>query len=492
MTKTPPTAPGERIGGLIHSIRFRLVLWFAAILAVILFAFSAFLFYSQSRNLQEEAVHEINRRVTGLAEITQTALLQGSGQVSIPNGLLRDTDVFLLLSPEGQVLTSQGSIPPTQVIQIVSTGLQITPRTNDPAVLYWTSPASQNYVFILTPLQSHMGMELNFLLVFGGILDPNALVRRFLLTLVVGNLLTLAIALVGGFWLADRAMRPVKTITQAARTIGETDLSRRLNMKSKDELGELANTFDAMLARLQAAFERQRQFVADASHELRTPLTIVNLETSRAISSRRSPQEYQHALGIIHSENDFMTSLVNDLLTLARMDSGQSVIERKALDLSDVVVETIERLTPLANRNDVTLEAGSLPETSMLGDRQYLQQMLSNLVENGIKYTTGGEKRVRVETGTADGNAWLRVSDTGPGIAPEHLPHLFDRFYQVDKARTRGTGSGSDPTAPSGSGLGLSIVQWIAHAHGGEVRVESTPGAGTIFEVRFKAENQSE
>ncbi len=141
---------------------------------------------------------------------------------------------------------------------------------------------------------------------------------------MAGSLLTLVIALVGGFWLADRAMRPVHTITQAARTIGETDLSRRLNMKSKDELGELANTFDAMLARLQAAFERQRQFVADASHELRTPLTIVNLETSRVLASRRSTEDYQHALTVIRSENDFMTSLVNDLLTAGSYGRGSN------------------------------------------------------------------------------------------------------------------------------------------------------------------------
>ncbi len=182
-----------------------------------------------------------------------------------------------------------------------------------------------------------------------------------------------------------------------------------------------------------------------------------------------------------------MTSLVNDLLTLARMDAGQTTIEKKDLDLSDVVVDTLERLTPLATRNEVTLEAGNLPETRILGDRQYLLQMLSNLVENAIKYSTGDHKRVWVETGATDGRAWVRVSDNGPGIAAEHIPHLFDRFYRVDKARTREAGTDGDGNSPNGSGLGLSIVQWIAQVHGGKVYVESTPGAGTSFEVRFEA-----
>jgi len=474
-----------RVGILVRSIRFRLVLWFTVILAVILCAFSAFLFYTQSRNLQEEAVHELDRRVTSLVEYVQSALSLGSGQITLPRGLLRDTDVFILIGPDGQVLANQGPIPAQQVIQVVTAGLQANPRPSEGNVVYWTSPDSQNYLFIPTQVQTPM--DVNLLVIFGGILDPSALVSRFLITLIAGSLLTLAIAVIGGFWLADRAMRPVKTITQAARTISETDLSHRLNMESKDELGELANTFDAMLARLQAAFDRQRQFVADASHELRTPLTIVNLETSRALASRRSQPEYQHALTIIHSENDFMSSLVNDLLVLARMDAGQTTMEKNPLDLSDLAVDTIERLTPLAARNGVTLQAGSLPETCVLGDRQYLLQMLSNLVENAIKYMTGDKKQVLVETGTADGTAWIRISDSGPGIAPEHISHLFDRFYRVDKARTRDTDMEADPGQPSGSGLGLSIVQWIVQARGGEVRVESTLGLGTTFEVRFKA-----
>ncbi len=459
-------------------------MWFTAILAVILFAFSTFLFINQSRSLQDEAVHEVIRRLTGLVEICQSALHQGADQVTIPNGLLRDSDIFYLLAPDGRVLAGKGTLPAEQAVQIVSAGLQNVSRLNETTTIYWTDPASQNYVFITTPLGAMMGMK--FMIIFGAVLDPNAMVRRFLLTLVFGSLITLAIALFGGVWLADRAMRPVKMITQAARSIGETDLSRRLNLRVKDELGELANTFDAMIARLQSAFERQRQFVADASHELRTPLTIVNLETSRAVASRRSSKEYQQALSIIHSENDYMTSLVNDLLTLARMDAGQSVLEMTPLDLSDVAVETLERLSPLAARNRVTLEAGSLPETRMTGDRQYLLQMLANLVDNAIKYSNGKNKRVSVETGTSDGRVWVRVSDNGPGIAPEHIPHLFDRFYRVDKARSRDDGSDPDRSSPSGSGLGLSIVQWIAQAHGGEISVESVPGAGTTLEVRFK------
>jgi signal transduction histidine kinase len=242
---------------------------------------------------------------------------------------------------------------------------------------------------------------------------------------------------------------------------------------------------------LQTAFEHQRQFVADASHELRTPLTIINLETSRVLETHRSPQEYVRALRVIHSENDFMSNLVNDLLTLARMDNGQMRLEKSPVDLSDVVVDAIERLTPLAARNNVKLEAGDLPEARLLGDRQSLLQMVSNLIENAIKYTDGNDKQVRIETGITHGCAWVRVSDNGPGIASEHLPHLFDRFYRVDKARARVIEDSATET-PAGSGLGLSIVQWIAQAHRGLIHVESTPGNGSSFEVRFDALSKNE
>jgi signal transduction histidine kinase len=477
---------GKRLATFFHSIRFRLVLWFAVILVLVLFAFSAFIYVNQARDILGEAQFRLERKMAAI-EVTLTVTPSG---ILIPQGFLQDTDVLVIIDPAGQVLASRGPLPAQDAVHLAARAQQENNQNRNPpnGFVSWMEGGNShqaNYLFVTVPVTDNSGRT--GLVILGSPVDPYGLFSRLLLTLLAGSLLTLVIALGGGFWLADRAMRPVHTITQAARTIGETDLSHRLDMKGKDELGELANTFDAMLGRLQAAFERQRQFVADASHELRTPLTIVNLETSRALASRRSSGDYQHALSVIRGENDFMTSLVNDLLMLARMDAGQTVIEKAPLDLSDVAVETMERLIPLATRNGVMLEAGELPEVHILGDRQYMIQMISNLVENGIKYTTGNDKRVHIETGTTNGAAWVRVSDTGPGIAPEHLPHLFDRFYRIDKSRTRTTEEEVDSNSPSGSGLWLSIVQWIAHTHDGEIHVESIVGVGTTFEARFKA-----
>jgi len=479
------TLPG-RIGFFFRSIRFRLVLWFSAILALVLIAFSAFIYLNQSRDILGESEFRLERKMAAL-ELTLTVSPSG---ILVPSGVLQDTDVLVFTDPTGQVLASHGPLPAQETLSLASQARQEYEhgRNSTDGAVSWTQGSGSphtNYMFVTVPLQ--IGVGQTGLAILGSPADPYGLESRLQLELAGGSLATLLIALLGGYWLADRAMRPVHTITQAARTIGETDLSRRLNMKGRDELGELANTFDGMLARLQAAFERQRQFVADASHELRTPLTIVNLETSRTLASPHKPEEYRHALATIHSENDFMSALVNDLLTLARMDAGQAVMQSLPVDLSDVAIDTIERLSPLAARNGVQLEAGNLPEARILGDRQRLVQMVSNLVDNALKYASGPDKKVSIETGLTGDRAWVRVSDTGPGIAPEHLPHLFDRFYRIDQARTRGNEDQAGPKPPSGSGLGLSIVQWIVQSHGGEIKVESQVGGGTTFIASFKA-----
>ena len=486
MSKGQPAKIFSRIGSVLHSIRFRLVLWFSAILALVLVTFSAFIYINQSRDFRGEAEFGLERKMATL-ELTLTVTPSG---IMVPSGVLQDTDVLVFLDASGQVLASHGPLPAQEAISLAARARQENEqgRNGRDGSVSWvqgSNSAHTSYMFVTVPLQ--IGLGQTGLAILGSPADPYGLVARLRLELAAGCLATLLVALLGGYWLADRAMRPVHTITQAARSIGETDLSRRLNLKGRDELAELANTFDGMLGRLQAAFERQRQFVADASHELRTPLTIVTLETSRALASPRKSEEYRKALATIRSENEFMTALVNDLLTLARMDAGQAPIQRQPVDLSDVALDTIERLGPLAARNGVQLEAGDLPETRILGDRQRLVQMVSNLVDNAIKYAAGHDKKVSIETGVSGDSAWVCVSDNGPGIAPEHLQHLFDRFYRIDQSRTRGDEDGGGSKSPGGSGLGLSIVQWIVHSHGGEIKVDSQPGAGTTFVATFQA-----
>lgn len=491
-----------RLRVLFDSIRFRLTLWFVAILALVLVVFSAFIYTLQARDLTRQTVDRLESKIRQIQSLDQNLHEPFESQITIPDisqnagPLLGTADVLAVTDTRGQVVQEYGPITSNDVNQLAEIGIKRS--TSDGPFTYTlvsstgTSRSTETgYMFVVAPIS--VRTQVIGLLILGTPVDPTGQLHRLFLTLLVGGLGMLVIALAGGYWLADRAMRPVKTITQAAQQISETDLSRRLNLGRQDELGKLADTFDQMLARLQAAFDRQRQFTADASHELRTPLTIVNLEASRVLEGKRSIQEYQQALSLIQSENEFMSRLVSNLLTLSRMDAGQTALNMERLDLSDLALESVERLAPIAARKQVELSTGELPELTISGDRQFLTQMITNLVENAIKYTRGATKRVRVETGSTSVNdrevAWLQVVDNGPGIPPEHLPHVFDRFYRLDKARSRDSEDSEAETAEisttAGSGLGLSIAQWIAHANGGEITVKSEVGKGSTFEVRL-------
>ncbi len=283
-------------------------------------------------------------------------------------------------------------------------------------------------------------------------------------------------------------MQPVQAITHTAQEINANDLTRRLNLGKQDELGELADTFDRMLDRLEEAFERQRQFTADASHELRTPLTIINLEVNNILDDLHSQPELDKSLRVIQEENERMTNLVNNLLVLARADEGSALLKREVLDISELTLDVVERLIPLSQRHDVIIVTGEMPPVMVQGDRFYLSLLVNNLVENAIKYGAGEERKVWIETGSdssgVDSSGWLRVEDHGPGIKETDQPYLFERFYRVDPARSTGdTQAGEISESSDGHGLGLSIVQWIARSHGGDVRVTSQVGKGAIFEV---------
>lgn len=491
----------ERTRQVLTSIRFRLTMWFAAILALVLLAFSVFIYVQQSHDLREASLARLENKFGRLQALVQLPGREAerAGRLSLPSmpdnaqPLLQDTDVMALTDPSGRVVQFSGTLSAEEITDITQSEIS---RGSPANPLTYTITSASNgsdgvqseYFFLLAPIT--LDNNLVAFLVMGSPVDPDGQMARLMVTLILGSLGTLVVALGGGFWLADRAMRPVKTITQTAQRLGETDLSLRLNLARHDELGQLADTFDGMLDRIEAAFDRQRRFTADASHELRTPLTIIELEAARASGPGHSSAELAQALSVIQSEGDFMTRLVDNLLTLSRMDSGQTVLTLERLDLSDLALEEVERLPPLAARRGVTLVAGTLPELTVLGDRTFLSRLIANLIENAIKYSAAAEHaevRIDASGGLAetDSSAYLRVSDNGPGIPPEHLPHLFERFYQVDPSRTRGTSEAELPPTSSGAGLGLSIVEWIAKAHGGSVRVESRVGEGTTFEIRL-------
>lgn len=449
------------------------------------------LFYMQIQELQAETLIRLESKLENIEKTFGADIVNPQEQgfpLNANDGddtSLQKEDVLVLYNPDGSLQKMWGAFtdPIGLDLSSVSKGDEHNPLIE---VLTLNSANGRvQYIFKVVPLNLKNASA--GYLAIGTPLDPRGKLGRLFVTLIILIGATLLISFAGGFWLADRAMRPVKTIAAKARSISETDLSQRFNLSKKDEIGQLAETFDSMLARLESAFARQRQFTADASHELRTPLTIVNLETTRALSAPRPAKEYQRVLQIVQSENELMSHLVNDMLTLARMDAHQESLRKESLDLSDLALDVVERLTPLAARQEIKLGTGELPEVLILGDRQSLTQMLTNLVENAIKYTaqngTDQPRHVLVETGSHPTQplGWVRVSDSGPGIPGEHLTHLFDRFYRVDESRTQS----DEESSPTGSGLGLTIVEGIAKLHSGSIEVTSTVGHGSKFEVLF-------
>lgn len=452
---------------LLRTIRVRLTLWYVALLAAILLAFGAFLYASLSRTLHDE----VDRALADEAQRTLSMLDVQDGVAHLgdpPEGLVSGT-LIVLADAQGQPLTANA--PAAVVLPLAASARDarsgpllttVSLQGEDWRVLSQPVTAGGQTTAVLQVARSEQGVEVA--------LD------RLLLLMGLAVPLTLLLAVAGGLFLANRALGPIDRITRTAARIGGEDLSQRLALPiGPDEVGRLAATFDGMLDRLEDAFTRQRRFTADASHELRTPLTLLASRAEVALARPRTPAEYRAALTGIRDDAARMAQLLGTLLTLARADQGQDALAREPVALADLIADTLAALAPLAEDQGVTLAADALTPCLVLGDQTRLTQLLINLVDNALKYTPAGG---RVTIGLArDGDAaLLTVRDTGIGIAPEHLPHLFERFYRVDTARSRGAG---------GAGLGLAIAAWIARTHGGGIAVTSQPAIGSTFTVRL-------
>lgn len=292
---------------------------------------------------------------------------------------------------------------------------------------------------------------------------------------VGGSVLVLALAV--GAWLVRRALRPIQDISSAAGRIATGDLKQRINTSDTDsELGQLAEVLNSTFARLDAAFTQQARFTADAAHELRTPVTVMLTHAQNGLDTNCNCEEHREAFEATRRAAQRMRRLIESLLELARLDAGQEAFRREPFDLGEVTRECIELVSPLAEERRITIQA-ELPAGSCVctGDADRIGQVITNLLTNAIVHNNpGGE--VRVSTQRENGSVRLTVADKGPGIAPEDLPHIFERFYRADKSRSRG-----------GTGLGLAISSAILKAHAGDIQAASEPGRGAVFTLRLPA-----
>jgi heavy metal sensor kinase len=308
---------------------------------------------------------------------------------------------------------------------------------------------------------------------------PDAELHELFIAILIGLPIALVISAIGGYSLARRALRPIEQISAQAETISAERLGRRLPIDNPDdELGHLARVLNDLLARLETSFEQMRRFTADVSHELRTPLTAIRSVGEVGLrAGRRDEASYRAVIGSMLEEVERLTTLVDALLTLSRAEGGHIAIRREPVALLDLTREVASHLSVLAEDKrqqiDLRSDDGLAP---IHGDRAVLREALINLLDNAIKYSPEGMRvgvRLRSVDGKAAGAA-IEISDQGPGIPPEHRERIFERFYRIDKARSRDLG---------GAGLGLAIAKWAIDVHGGSIGVEDRPEGGSTFRV---------
>jgi heavy metal sensor kinase len=474
---------------MLDSMRTRLTLWYVGVLALALVAFSAGVYAVTAYNLRQ-------RLDTGLRTLLQVAVvsLKHGAEEGLTNEAAAKREVaelsnslqsLAIFDADGRLLAESLS---RDGFHARLPQLNLIP--DNEAYIYNTSGGEDGddhfRMAVQRALDTPDGKPL--IVLVSQSLEPVEEELELLLGIFASAVpIALLLAGGGGWFLAHKSLAPVVTMSEQARRIGAENLDERLPVANpRDELGRLAVVFNELLARLSAAFAQQRQFMADASHELRTPLSVVQTAASVTLEQpRREESDYRDALAVIGDQARRLSRIVEDMFTLARADSGRRPLTLGSFYLDELIGETARAASVLAARKGVTIEAAESAEVLYYGDEDLLRQMLLNLLDNAIRHTPAGGA-VRVSLAQFDSTCEVVVADTGAGIPVEAQPHIFERFYRLDKARSRsGADAKGNGANGSGAGLGLSIARWVAEAHGGTIRLARSDASGTAFAVEL-------
>jgi len=449
------------------SIGTRLTVWYVTIFALAQIIFGAGMWFSLSYRLYDLADDSLENQIEDLKNFMEAQ----KRNASIPKlqeevaetYLLEHSGDYLELSADNDQLIYRSSFLQSHAVKMPA-GQSGKPMFRS----FWIEGKPFRFTVEKLSANGHI-----YRAVTGVPMDDEVdTLRLFRTYLFMFAPLLFLLAASGGYWLSRRALAPVDALVRTAHDISGINLDRRLpNLETGDELQRLSDTLNEMLDRIEKAFLRVTQFTADASHELRTPISLIRTEAELALRRSRGEAEYKESLRAILLEAERTTSIVEQLLALARADSGRETLHMARVNLSDISREAQESWRQVAEIRDLQFSAEIAPDISVVGDATALRKLADLLLDNALKYTPS-PGYVQLCLRTQGENAVLTVRDSGPGIAESEQVKVFERFYRVDKARSREKG---------GAGLGLAIAKWIVMQHRGTISVRSELGAGSTF-----------
>jgi heavy metal sensor kinase len=454
-----------------RSFRAQLTAWYLLFVTLLLVGFTIFIYALISRNLHAQLDAALSHQVSTAAALFEGELAESRGEAvsaaSEAISEMRWKDSVLAIFQGVQLLAATDPKHSPELAAIAAMPVTMT----SPSFVWVHLGLNGAQAAILPVRLGGLDYRIIALAPFDSISSQLLELRRIFF---VALPLTLLVAGLGGFVLVTRNLAPVVTMSKQAEEISDRNLHRRLHVgTANEELSRLTKSFNELLARLERSFETMKRFMADASHELRTPLAVIRGEADVALAHDRRPEEYKQSLSIVQDEARRLSRLVDDLLSLSRADAGHRAIVLEEFYLNDLIEECCRSVQGLATAKNIGLICSPLCDVSYRGNEELIRRLVFNLLDNAIRYTPpGGVVSVRLESD--DNNVQIVVSDTGVGIPTEAVSHVFERFYRVDKARSRQDG---------GFGLGLAIVKWIAESHNGRVELTSSPEVGSTFTV---------